>query len=142
VLVIDNSAAERALRAVALDRNSYLLAGSDCGRDRAAAFYSLIGLAKLNGLDLEFYLRDVLSQIADHLVSRVEEFLSWNHTPEHTGSILPGRLSTFIRCSRRKVAIEKRLLSAKCDTDRAGYGGLKRLRSDCEIAKALFRRGY
>ena len=75
MLEIDNSAAERALRAVVLDRNNYLFAGSDCGRDRAAAIYSLIGLAKLNGLDLEFYLCDVLCQIADHPVSRVEELL-------------------------------------------------------------------
>jgi transposase-like protein len=54
---IDNSAAERALRAVALGRENYLFAGSDRGGDRAATFYSLIGTAKLNGLNPEAYLR-------------------------------------------------------------------------------------
>jgi transposase len=62
-LEIDNSAAERALRAVALGRKNYLFAGSDAGGDRAAAMYSLIGSAKLNGLDPELYLRNVLAQI-------------------------------------------------------------------------------
>jgi len=56
---VDNNAAERALRAVALGRKNYLFAGSDAGGDRAAAMYTLIGSAKLNGLDPEAYLRDV-----------------------------------------------------------------------------------
>ena len=77
-LEIDNSAAERALRAVALGRKNYLFVGSDAGGDRAAAFYSLIGSAKINGLDPELYLRTVLSRIASHLISRVEELLPWN----------------------------------------------------------------
>ena len=53
---IDNNAAERALRTVALGRKNYLFAGSDAGGERAAAIYSLIGSAKLNGLDPEAYL--------------------------------------------------------------------------------------
>jgi hypothetical protein len=77
-LEIDNNAAERALRAVALGRKNYLFAGSDAGGERAAAIYSLVGTAKLNGLDPESYLRDVLSRIADHPVNRIEELLPWN----------------------------------------------------------------
>ncbi len=75
---LDNSAAERALRAVALGRKNYLFAGSDSGGERAAVFYSLIGSAKLSGLDPEIYLRHVLSRIADHPITRIEELLPWN----------------------------------------------------------------
>jgi transposase len=79
-LEIDNNAAERALRAVALGRKNYLFAGSDAGGERAATLYSLIGTAKLNSLDPEAYLRDVLSRIADHSINRIEELLPWNVT--------------------------------------------------------------
>jgi transposase len=78
MLEIDNSAAERALRAVALGRKNFLFAGSDCGGERAAAMYSLIGSAKLNGLDPELYLRTVLARIADHPISQIQELLPWN----------------------------------------------------------------
>ena len=77
-LEIDNNAAERALRVVALGRKNYLFAGSDAGGERAAAIYSLIGTAKLNGINPESYLRDVLSRIADHPINRIEELLPWN----------------------------------------------------------------
>jgi transposase len=75
---IDNNAAERALRPVALGRKNYLFAGSDAGGERAAAIYSLIGSAKLNGLDPEAYLREVLTRIGDHPITRIEELLPWN----------------------------------------------------------------
>ena len=78
LLEIDNSAAERALRAVALGRKNFLFAGSDCGGERAAAMYTLIGSAKLNGLDPELYLRTVLDQIADHPISQIQDLLPWN----------------------------------------------------------------
>ena len=77
-LEMDNNAAERALRAVALGRKNYLFAGSDRGGERAAAMYSLIGTAKLNGVDPETYLRDVLTRISDHPINRITELLLWN----------------------------------------------------------------
>jgi transposase len=75
---IDNNAAERSIRGIALGRKNYLFAGSDAGGERAAAIYSLIETAKLNGLDPEAWLRDVLTQIADHPVNRVANLLPWN----------------------------------------------------------------
>jgi transposase len=86
---IDNNAAERALRAVALGRKNYLFAGSDMGGERAAAIYSLIGSAKLNGLDPEAYLREVLSRIADHTITRIEELLPWNIATNVPSAIQP-----------------------------------------------------
>ncbi len=84
---IDNSAAERALRAVALGRKNYLFAGSDAGGERAAAFYSLIGSAKLNGMDPEAYLREVFTRIAEHPINRIADLLPWNLAPGAAAAI-------------------------------------------------------
>lgn len=88
---IDNNAAERALRCVALGRKNFLFAGSDAGGDRAAAPYSLIGTAKLNAYNPEAFLREVLSRISDHTISRITELLPWNlQLPaESAGTELP-----------------------------------------------------
>jgi transposase len=75
---IDNSAAERALRGIAIGRRNYLFAGANSGGERAAAIYSLIGTAKLSGVDPEAWLRYVLTHIADHPVNRIDELLPWN----------------------------------------------------------------
>jgi len=61
-----------------LGRKNYLFAGSDRGGESAAAIYSLIGTAKLNGIDPESYLRNVLSRIAEHPINRIGELLPWN----------------------------------------------------------------
>ena len=77
-LEIDNNIAERSLRAVALGRKNCLFAGSNRGGESAAVIYSLIGTAKLNGIDPESYLRNVLSRIPDHPINRIEKLVPWN----------------------------------------------------------------
>jgi transposase len=77
-ICLSNNAAERALRGIALGRRAWLFAGSDRGGERAAAMYTLIATAKLNGVDPQAWLADVLRRIADHPASRLHELLPWN----------------------------------------------------------------
>jgi len=80
-ICLSNNAAERALRGIALGRKSWLFAGSDRGGQRAAAMYSLIVTAKLNRVDPQAWLADVLARIADHPVHSIDELLPWNWQP-------------------------------------------------------------
>ena len=64
-----------------MTRKNYLFAGSDSGGIRAAAMYTLIETAKMNRLDPEAYLRDVIGRIADHPINRIAELLPWNWRP-------------------------------------------------------------
>ena len=76
-LCLSNNAAERALRGIALGRKSWLFCGSDRGGQRAAAMYSLIVSCKMNGVDPQVWLADVLARIAAHPAHRVDELLPW-----------------------------------------------------------------
>jgi transposase len=80
-LALDNNPAERALRGVAIGRKNYLFAGSDAGGRRAATMYSLIETAKLNGINPQHYLADVLARIADHPARKIADLLPWNWQP-------------------------------------------------------------
>ena len=77
-ICLTNNAAERALRGIALGRKSWLFAGSDRGGQRAAVMYSLIVTAKMNDVDPQAWLADVLARIADHPASKLDELLPWN----------------------------------------------------------------
>jgi transposase len=77
-ICLSNNAAERALRGIALGRKSWLFAGSDRGGERAAVMYTLIVTAKLNGIDPQAWLADVLARIADHRINALDELLPWN----------------------------------------------------------------
>jgi hypothetical protein len=77
-ICLSNNAAERALRGIALGRKSWLFAGSDRGGERAAIMYSLIVTAKMNDVDPQAWLADVLARIAGHPASRIDELLPWH----------------------------------------------------------------
>lgn len=85
---LTNNAAERALRGIALGRKAWLFAGSDRGAERAAVMYSLIGTARLNDIDPQAWLADVLARIADTPQKRLSELLPWNwHAARELGSL-------------------------------------------------------
>ncbi len=78
---LSNNAAERALRGVAMGRKSWLFCGSDRGGQRAAVMYSLIVTAKLNDIDPQAWLADVLARIAEHPSQQLDDLLPWNWQP-------------------------------------------------------------
>lgn len=78
LIEIDNNIAENALRVVSLGRKNYLFMGSDRGGGYAANLYTIIGTCKLNGIEPEGYLRQVLTVIADYPINRIKELLPWN----------------------------------------------------------------
>ena len=77
-ICLSNNAAERALRGIAIGRKAWLFAGSDRGGERAAAMFTLIETAKLNDIDPQAWLADVLGRINDHPAARLNELLPWN----------------------------------------------------------------
>jgi hypothetical protein len=87
-ICLSNNAAERALRGIALGRRSWLFAGSDRGGQRAAKMYSLIVTARMNDVDPQAWLADVLARIADHPVSRLHELLPWHWSLRGEGRTL------------------------------------------------------
>ena len=80
-ICLSNNAAERALRGIAVGRRSWLFAGSDRGGERAAAIYTLIETAKLNNVDPQAWLEDVLRRLPDHPARRLADLLPWNWQP-------------------------------------------------------------
>jgi len=80
-IAIDNNAAERAIRPVAITRKNFLFAGSDAGGETIADAMTIIETAKLAGLDPEASLADVLARINDHIVTRLHELFPWNWAP-------------------------------------------------------------
>jgi hypothetical protein len=77
-ICLSNNAAERGVRGIALGRKSWLFCGSDRGGERAAVIYSLIITAKMNDVDPQAWLADVLARIAEHPVQSLDELLPWN----------------------------------------------------------------
>ena len=86
-LEISNNAAENQIRPVTLGRKNWLFAGSDSGGVRAAAFYTLIRTAKLNGVEPEAWLTDVIARVGAHPINRLSELLPWNWLPPATQSV-------------------------------------------------------
>ena len=80
-VALDNNAAERALRPIGIGRKNWLFAGADTGAETLASAMTIIETAKMNGLDPQAYLADVLDRINDHKINRLDELLPWNWVP-------------------------------------------------------------
>jgi transposase len=76
-LEMSNNAAERAMRPPVLGRKNYLFCGSDAGGQRAACIYTIVESAKMNGVDPQAYLTDILGRIADHPINKIDALLPW-----------------------------------------------------------------
>ena len=83
-VAIDNNPAERALRPIGVGRKNWLFAGADTGAETLSRAMTIIETAKLNGLDPQAYLADVLDRIHDHKINRLDELLPWNWAPADT----------------------------------------------------------
>jgi transposase len=86
-LEISNNAAENKIRPAALGRKNWLFCGSDAGGERAASFYTLTGTARMNDVEPEAWLTDVIARIGSHPINRLEELLPWNWKPQATQSV-------------------------------------------------------
>ena len=80
-VAIDNNAAERAVRPICLGKKNWLFAGSETGAETLASAMTLIESAKMNGLDPQAYITDLLNRIYDHKINRIDELLPWNWVP-------------------------------------------------------------
>jgi transposase len=80
-LEMSNNAAERAMKPPVIGRKNYLFCGSDAGGQRAACMYTIMESAKMNGINPQAYLTDVLSRIAEHPIQRIDELLPWAWKP-------------------------------------------------------------
>ena len=80
-VAIDNNPAERALRPIGIGRKNWLFAGADTGAETLARAMTVVETAKLNGLDPQAYLTDILARIHDHKINRLDELLPWNWSP-------------------------------------------------------------
>ncbi len=78
---MSNNAAERAMKPPVLGRKNYLFCGSDAGGQRAACMYTIMETAKMNGVNPQAYLTDILSRIAEHPINRIDELLPWAWKP-------------------------------------------------------------
>lgn len=88
-LEIDNNRAENAIRGIAIGRKNWLFAGADCGGERAAAIYTLIETAKLNHVNLQVWLTDVLDRIGKgHPINRIDELLPWMWKDDQVASAI------------------------------------------------------
>lgn len=86
-LELSNNAAENQIRPAAVGRKNWLFCGSDTGGERAAAFYTLVRTARLNGIEPEAWLTDVIARIASHPINRLADLLPWNCSPPATQSV-------------------------------------------------------